>query len=53
MDVIHHDLETVEALHFCSLNLARESLDQIFVNNAIRSGEESEDVRDEVTLIVV
>jgi hypothetical protein len=30
-----------------------EALDQIFVDNAIRGGEEGEDVRNEVALVIV
>ena len=35
MDVLHRELEAVESSCFCSLNLVRESPDQIFVHNAI------------------
>lgn len=43
-DVLYHYLEVIEAWCFCSLNLVRESLDQIFIHNAIGGGEGSEDV---------
>jgi hypothetical protein len=33
---IHHDLEAVEALGLGSLNLGRESLDQVLVDDAVR-----------------
>jgi hypothetical protein len=63
----HHDLETVEALGLGGLDLGRESLDKVLVNNTVRlmlasslrweratySSEESEDVLDEVSLVVV
>lgn len=53
MDVFHHDLEAVEAARFRYLDFAAETLDEIFIDDAIRCGEEGEDVRDEVSLIVI
>jgi len=64
---LHHDLETVEALGLGGLDLGRESLDKVLVDDTIRlisarsrwwesstySSEESEDVLDKVSLIVV
>lgn len=35
MDVLHHDLETVEASSFRYLNFTAEALDKILVDNAI------------------
>ena len=52
VDVLHHDLETVEAPSFGDLNLAAESLEQVLVDNAIRRGEEGEDVGDEEALVI-
>ncbi len=53
VDVLHHDLETVEAASFGGLDFRGESLDEILVNDTVGSGEEGKDVRDEVTLVVV
>src|SRR6266508_2052293 len=53
MNVFHHDLETVEATGFGSLNFVGESLDKILIHNAIGGGEESKDVGNEMALIVV
>jgi len=44
VDVLHHDLEAVEATSLRDLHLGAETLDQVLVDNAIRSGEESEHV---------
>jgi len=66
-DGLHHDLETVETLGLGGLDLGRESLDKVLVDDTIRlilarprrcakvtySSEESEDVLDKVSLIVV
>jgi hypothetical protein len=35
-DSLHHDLETVEALGLGGLDLGRESLDKVLVDNTIR-----------------
>ena len=53
MDVLHHDLETVEAACLRNLDFTAEALDEVLVDNAVRGSEESEDVGDEVTLIIV
>lgn len=53
VDVLHHDLETIEASCLGDLHLAAESLDQVLVDDTVRSGEESKDMRDEELLIVV
>ena len=53
VDIFHHDLETIEAASFWDLDFAREALDQVLVDDTIRCGEESKDVRDEITLIIV
>ena len=44
MDVLHHDLEAVEAAGFGDLDLAAEALDKVLVDDAVRGGEESEDM---------
>ena len=43
MDVLHHNLEAVEASRFSSLNLVRKTFNQILVDNTVRGGEEGED----------
>lgn len=53
VDVLHHDLEAVEATGLGDLDLGTETLDKVLVDNAVGGGEESQDVGDEVTLIVV
>lgn len=53
MNVLHHDLEAVEAASLGDLDLGAESLDKVLVDDAVRGGEESEDVGDEEALIVV
>lgn len=49
----HHNLETIEASRFCDLNLVRETLQQVFIDNTVGGGEESQDVGDEVLLVLV
>ena len=53
MDVLHHDLEAVEASSLGSLNLSTESLNEVLVDDTIRGSKEGEDVRDKVSLVVV
>lgn len=53
VDVLHHDLETVEAARLGDLDLAAEALNEVLVDDAVGSGEEGQDVRDEVLLIIV
>jgi hypothetical protein len=53
VDVLHHDLETVEATSLGDLNLSAETLDQVLVDNTVGGSEEGKDVRDKVTLIIV
>jgi len=53
VDVLHHDLETVEATRFWNLNFSTEALDQVLVDDTVRGGEEGEDVRDEEALVIV
>jgi hypothetical protein len=53
VNVLDHDLETVEAAGFWDLDLAAEALEEILVDNSVRRGEESENVGDEVALVVI
>jgi hypothetical protein len=53
VDVLHHNLEAVEAASLGDLDLAGEALDKVLVDDAIGGGEECEDVGDEEALVVV
>lgn len=53
MDVLHHDLESVEAPSLRNLDLSAEALNQVLIDNAIRGSEEGKNVRDEVALVIV
>ena len=53
MDVLNHDLESIEAASLSNLDLSTETLKQVLVDNAIRGSEESKDVGDEVSLVIV
>ena len=53
VNVLHHDLEAVEATGLRDLHLAREALNKVLVDDAIGGGEEGKDVGDEVALVVV
>jgi hypothetical protein len=44
VNVLHHDLEAVEAPGFSSLDLIEETLKEVFIYNAIGCSEEGEDV---------
>ena len=43
VDVLHHNLEAVEASRFSSLNLVRKTFNQILVDDTVRGGEEGEE----------
>lgn len=51
VNVLHHDLESVEASSLRDLDLAAEPLNKVLVDNAIGSSEEGKDVRDEELLV--
>ena len=53
MNVLHHDLETVEAPCFGGLDFIGEPLNEVLVDDSVRSGEKGEDVGDKVTFIIV
>ena len=53
VDVLHHDLETVEASSLRDLNLSAEALDKVLVDDTVRGGEECEDVRYEASLGII
>ena len=52
VNVLHHDLETVEAASLGDLDLAAETLDKVLVDDTIGGGEEGENVGDEVPLVI-
>ena len=53
VDVLHHHLEAVESTSLGNLNLVREHESQIFVDDAVGSGEESQNHLDEMLLLFV
>ena len=53
VDVLDGDLEAVEAPGLGPLHLGREVLREVLVDDAVRGGEEGQDRRDEVALLVV
>lgn len=53
MDILHHDLKAVEATGLRNLNLRTEALNKVLVHDTIRSGEEGQDMGNEVPLVIV
>ena len=53
VNILHHNLEPIEAASFRYLDFSAEAFHQVFVHNAIRGGEEGKHMGDEVTLIVI
>lgn len=53
VDVLHHDLEAVEAPGLGNLDLGAETLDKVLIDDTIGGGEEGEDVGDEELLVIV
>lgn len=53
VDVLHHNLETVEAASLRDLDLSAEALNKVLIDNAIGGSKERQDVRDEVLLVIV
>ena len=51
MDVFHHDLEAIEATCLGGLDFVGETLNEVFVDNAVGCGEESKNMGDEVLLV--
>ena len=52
VNVLHHDLEAVEASSFRDLNFTAEPLDEVLIDDSIRRGKEGQHVRDEESLVV-
>lgn len=53
MHILHGNLETIKAASFGNLDFLAEPFDEILVNDAIRSREECQNVRNEMTLVLV
>ena len=53
VNILHHNLKTVEAARLRNLDLSAESLEKVLVHNAVGRGEESKNVRDEVAFVVI
>lgn len=53
VDVLHHNLEAVEATSFSRLDFVGETLNEVLVDNAVGCSEEREDVGEEVALVIV
>lgn len=53
MNVLHHHLEAVEATSFRDLDFSAESLSEVFINDSIGCSEESKNVLNEVSLVVI
>jgi hypothetical protein len=53
VNVLHHDLEAIEAACLGNLHFSAEAFDKVLVDDPVRSGEEGEDVRDKVSLVIV
>jgi len=53
VDVLHHDLEAIEAASFGGLDLVGETFDEVLIDDAVGCGEEGKDVGDEVVFVVI
>ena len=53
VDVLHHDLEAVEAPRLGDLNLLHEPLHQVLVHDAVGGREEGQNVGDEIPLVLL
>ena len=53
MDVLHHDLETIECACFSPADFVGEIHNQVLVDNTIACSKESKDVLEEMLLIFV
>jgi hypothetical protein len=50
VDVFHHDLKAIKTSGFGHLDFGRKAFNEVLVDDAVRSGEESKDMGDEKTL---
>lgn len=53
VDVLHHNLEAIEAASLGGLDLVRETLDEVLVDDTVGGCEEGKNMGDEVALVVV
>ena len=53
VNILHHDLETVEATSLRNLDFTAEALDKVLIDNSVGCSEESKDMGNEVSLIVI
>jgi hypothetical protein len=53
VDILHHDLESIEAASFWDLNFTAEPLNKILINDTVRRREEGQDVGDEEAFIII
>merc|ERR1712241_1506869 len=53
VDVLYSDLEAVEAPSLGHLNFLHKSLDEVFVDDTVRSCEECQDVLDKILLLIL
>ena len=53
MDVLHHDLETVETSRFGDLDFIAEPFEKILIDNAVGSSKERKNMRNEESLILI
>ena len=53
VNVLHHDLETIEGASFRPAHFVGEIHDKVLVHNAVTGGEERKNVLDEVLLVIV
>lgn len=53
VNVFHHDLEAIETPGLRNLYFITESFEEVLVDDSIRSSKESENMRDEESLVVI
>lgn len=53
VDVLHHDLETVEASSLGNLNLSAKTLNQVLIDDTVRGGKECQDMGNEIFLVFI
>ena len=53
VDVLHHDLEAIETACLGYLYLSAEPLHQVFIDDAIGSSKEGENMGDKIALVVI
>lgn len=53
VNILHHDLEPVEAACFWYLDFSAESLDEVLIDDPVRGSEERKDMRHKVFLVII